>query len=173
MGAAFVAGVTAVSSTFAFMGNEEVQNAITANDYTAFVEVAGDRVLKKIDSEEAFAEFATKHQEMQAAREEMQVGVLAAVKANDLQAFQAIHDEKKSKMEAAHDEKDNGEGRVRPEPTAEQLAEMKVKQAEHFTELITYYNENWELPEQWMSKWFGARGHGKWHGKRGGDCVTK
>jgi hypothetical protein len=105
-------------------------------------------MLKKIDSEETFTAFATKKQEMKVAHEEMQSNVLAAVKANDLEAFQATHDEMKSKMKKSHTTKGNGEEKAHPEPTSEQLAEMKVKQAEHFTELVTYYNENGELPEQ-------------------------
>lgn len=130
------------------MTNEEVKTAIESNDYNAFVESAPSKLTQRIDSQEAFAQFAQQHQEQQALHDAMQSQTLEAVQNNDFTAFQKTHTEMKAKMKELHDALQLAEAdedhlqRVRPEPTPEQLASMEAKQLEHFNEIVTYYNEN-------------------------------
>lgn len=153
-GTAFVAGIAIMGGSFAFMDNAELDSAVKTNDYAAFVEAAPAHLLKKVDSEEAFGEFAAQKGEMDALHEEMQADVLAAVEANDYEAFQKAAEAMKTKMDEMHaDDEDSGFGmhmKGRPELTAEQEAEFGTRQQEMFDKMVTYYEENGELPEQKM-----------------------
>lgn len=151
-GTAFVAGIAIMGGSFAFMDNAELDSAVKTNDYAAFVEAAPAHLLKKVDSEEAFNEFAAQKGEMDALHEEMQADVLAAVEANDYEAFQKATEAMKTKMEEMHaDDEDNGFAmQGRPELTAEQEAEFGTRQQEMFDKMVSYYEENGELPEPKM-----------------------
>ncbi|USN55838.1 MAG: hypothetical protein H6765_04630 [Candidatus Peribacteria bacterium] len=83
---------------------------------------------------------------MEALRETNQAAVLAAVQANDFAAFQQAHEDMKTQMDALRPD-DAPQGN-RPEPTVEQQADFEAKQQEHFDELVSYYQENGELPER-------------------------
>lgn len=167
MWAIFVAGiaVAAVGWSYAFMGmwNADVKAAVDVGDYSAFVAAAPQRLLEKVDSPESFQEFAARSQEMEALRETNQAAVLAAVQANDFAAFQQAHEDMKTQMDALRPD-DAPQGN-RPEPTVEQQADFEAKQQEHFDELVSYYQENGELPER--AEWPGFGKHGMGRGEHG------
>ncbi len=141
MWVSFIAGIAVVGGSFAYMGNQQVQDAIDSNDYTAFVNNAPAKLLKKVNSQEAFTTFAAKSKEMQAAHEAIQANVLATVQANDYDAFQKVLTD-----------------------------EQNAREKQMFDTLVTTYKETGKLPEwpmwgMWMMKgWFGHSGKmGEWH----------
>lgn len=142
--------------------NEDVKTAIVANDYASFVESAPEKLLEKVNSEEAFGEFVAHHEAKDKIQADAEAQVLGAVQSNDFTAFQKVQTDTKAKMKEFHDSLELVEGkeghsqRVRPEPTAEQTAKMEEKQLERFEEIVSYYEENGTLPEKAMK-----RGHGK------------
>ena len=155
----FVAGMAVVSSSFAFRWNEEVSTAIETNDYAAFVEVAPAKLLEKVTSETDFLAFVSEKEEKKAAHEAMKSELEKAVVSNDFEAFLAIKEGAKAQKAASRPDDDP----ERPELSEEDLAKKELKMQEKFEKLVTYYNENGELPERSMKKW-----------KRGGhgDCNS-
>lgn len=174
MWAACIAWITLVGSSFAFPWNEAVQEAVQNNDYQTFQEVAPERLLEKVDSEEAFGDFAAKRLAMASLKETHQAAILEAVQANDFEAFQSAHETMKAAKEAVHGHADRWKG-WHWEPTEEQQAHMEAKQLEHFNELVSYYSENGELPEntwhrhgkrwkKWDCEWKWFHGNQAWFG---------
>ncbi len=154
------------------MDNAELDSAVKTNDYAAFVESAPEQLLNKVDSEEAFNEFAAQKAEMDVLHRETQANILAAVQTNNYDAFQKVTEAMKAKMDELHADDDNGFGmKGRPELTAEQEAEFGTRQQEMFDKMVTYYEENGELPEQkmWGHGMFGF-GKGGMKGHHGGGC---
>ena len=172
---AFVLGMAVMGSSFAQnhtdtnTAKEAVKNAILSQDYDLFVASASERMLEKIDSQSAFDELVAHKQAMEALKTQTQSQVLTAVQNNDFVAFQSIKEEMKAKKQELHDARDadnTRSERVRPEPTAEQLAERAVKQQERFDAMVEYYNTNGELPEL-TRKGKGGMKKGMRGGKRG------
>lgn len=122
-----------------------VQTAIEQADYNAFLQVADEKILDRVDSQEDFDELVTRHQARTAHREALET----AVKNNDFAAFDAAIESHKATMEAIDDDDDRHHNR--PELTDEQKQEK-------FQKLVEYYTENGELPphlEKRMGKTFG------------------
>ncbi|USN56479.1 MAG: hypothetical protein H6766_05555 [Candidatus Peribacteria bacterium] len=99
---------------------EAIQTAIANRDYEAFLAAADDRMLERIDSEEAFNELVTR----EAAQTTYQSALEAAVVANDYDAYIAAEDALHEAMQPSDED----------------------KQA-RFQELVTYYEENGALPQ--------------------------
>lgn len=126
-----------------------VQTAIENGDYDAFVEVADERMLDRIEDQEDFDKMVTRHQTRTAHREAIET----AVKNNDFAAFDAAMEAHKTAMEALDDGDDHPRHTERPTLTDEQKQEK-------FDKLVEYYTENGELPQR---KHAMGRGHKRWH----------
>jgi hypothetical protein len=141
MGAMFVAGVAVVGSSFAFMGNQEVKEAIEAQDYATFLEVAPDKILERVTSEADFEALIERKQQMQTLRTDKKAQVEIAVQENDLEVFvAAVEDFHAAKQALRQSDADDVAKKLKTPPTTEQLEER-------FNNLVDYYNENGELPE--------------------------
>jgi len=106
---------------------EAVHAAVDANDYSQLSTEAQEKI-----SQERFAEMVAKKSSMDAHRSAIE----SAVSSNDFNAFKAEIESHK----ADRPEKEDGEDRPeREQPTEE---ELQTK----FNEMVTYYNENGELP---------------------------
>lgn len=119
------AGLTAVSSTFAFnpqggqrMGHDpetkaQLMEVLENKDYTSFLDLfEGTRMLDRIDSQEAFEEVADKFLERQTTREENQAN------------RQAHREEMEANHEAMKDAIENGDYETWKELAPEQLTEI-------------------------------------------------
>jgi hypothetical protein len=123
--------------------NQAVKKSITDNNYEEFKKVAGERMLKNIDSQAKFDELVAFTKK----RSEIEAKVLEAVKNNNFESFKSAEKE----MRDLRKENFGNSQKQKSEPTEEQLKNR-------FDELVAYYKANGSLPEKGF-------GHG---GGRGG-----
>jgi electron transfer flavoprotein alpha subunit len=112
---------------------DAVKNAIESNDYDAFQSVAGEKMLEKIDSQEAFEQMTARHAAMAAHK----TAIEATVQANDYDAFVSAMETHKAAMEANRPDD-------APVREAKEIDEEKLQ--ERFEKMVEYYQENGELP---------------------------
>ncbi len=172
------------ASTFAFWGqwenwerwidHEEISIAVEANDYSLLSAEAQE----KIDAEK-FAEIVEKTVQKTVRKAQME----AAVAAGDYETFSSLKETFKAEKEtmkeakiaerlatATDEEKVEIEARIARKSERKSQKEEKTEEEkiEKFNELVTYYNENGELPVRAKK----GKGHKKNGAKRGGWKMT-